>query len=669
MFELYQSFLNETFQQFFLPQKRLFYGYLILAVLISFIWAILKKFPFKRLIFLLFSKKVLWSDSAKADYKLFIINRIIFFLINPLLISQLFIASIIYEFLHFQNYLSLGIFSNLSQGFVVLLFTVTFFLFDDFSKFWIHRMMHKIPLLWNFHKVHHSATTLNPMTIFRTHPIEGLLFALRVSIVQGTCISTFIFLFGDKVDLLTIFGVNIFVLVFHATGSNLRHSHIRIRYWKWMEYLLISPAQHHIHHSTYKKHFNKNYGVALAIWDWIYGTLHLSENRVCKFGLLNDNMSNKHSLYSLYFEPFQNFYIQFQKYLKELIMKKDIFKIHKFKIVSIAIFLGFLSSIILYKPLSANEINIYSHRQPFLIEPFLDKFTEKTGIKTNVVYSSKGLAQRMAIEGKNSPADVVLTVDIARLSVYADKNLLSEINSDILTKRIPKHLRSPQNNWFAFSKRTRVIAVSKKRLTKSSITRFEELSDPKWKGKICSRPGSHVYNRSLLASIIAAVGEEDASKWAKGLVKNLARRPQGNDRAQVKAIYSGQCDIAIINHYYFGKLLYSDNPEHKKWANSISLIFPNQANGDRGAHINISGGGIAKYSKNKNNAVKFLEFLVSQEAQELYAKINFEYPIDESIELPNILKTWGKFKEDKLPIIKISELSPTAQKIIDSSGW
>ena len=172
----------------------------------------------------------------------------------------------------------------------------------------------------------------------------------------------------------------------------------------------------------------------------------------------------------------------------------------------------------------------------------------------------------------------------------------------------------------------------------------------------------------MLASIIA-VGEEDASKWAKGLVKNLARRPQGNDRAQVKAIYSGQCDIAIINHYYFGKLLYSDNPEHKKWANSISLIFPNQASGDRGAHINISGGGIAKYSKNKNNAVKFLEFLVSQEAQELYAKINFEYPIDETIELPNVLKTWGKFKEDKLPIIKISELSPTAQKIIDSSGW
>ena len=237
-------------------------------------------------------------------------------------------------------------------------------------------MMHKIPLLWNFHKVHHSATTLNPMTIFRTHPIEGLLFALRVSIVQGICISTFIFLFGNKVDLLTIYGVNIFVLVFHATGSNLRHSHIRIRYWKWMEYLLISLLNI-IYIIQHIKHFNKNYGVALAIWDWIYGTLHLSENRVCKFGLLNDNMSDKHSLYSLYFEPFQNFYIQFKKYLKELIMKKDIFKIYKFKIVSITIFLGLLSSIIFYKPLSANEINIYSHRQPFLIGLFLINLQKK----------------------------------------------------------------------------------------------------------------------------------------------------------------------------------------------------------------------------------------------------------------------------------------------------
>ncbi len=670
MIEFYQTFINDTIQQFILPQKRLFLGYIFLAIFISLFWGLLKNVPLKRIFFLIFSRKILWSESAKADYKLFVINRIIFFVLNPFLVSQLFIAGIIYEFLYVQNFLILGYFSYLPKWFVVILFTVSFFLLDDFSKFWVHKQMHNITFLWNFHKIHHSATTLNPMTIFRTHPIEGLIFALRVSIIQGISISLFLFLFGDKVDLLTIFGVNVFVLVFHATGSNLRHSHIRIRYWKWLEYIIISPAQHHIHHSTNKNHFNKNYGVALAVWDWIYGSLHHSEKKLCKFGLAkNKNNIKSHSLYSLYLKPFIEFYTQSKFFMKELQMKLLNLNFIKIKIFIISIVFVTLTSIIFIKPVFAEEINIYSHRQPFLIEPFLKRFTEKTGIKTNVVYSSKGLAQRMAIEGANSPADVVLTVDVGRLFVYSDKKLLATVNSDILSDKIPIHLRSKDNSWFGLSKRTRVLAISKDRLNKKDIVRFEDLSDPKWAGKICSRPGSHVYNRSLLASIIAANGEEAAQKWAEGLVKNLSRRPQGNDRAQVKAIYSGQCDIAIINHYYYGKLLYSEDPEHRKWAKSINIIFPNQMPNDRGSHINISGGGVAKFSKNKKNAIKLLEYLVSEEAQTLYAEINFEYPVNISISLPKALKLWGTFKEDKLPIMRIAELSPIAQRIIDKSGW
>ena len=319
--------------------------------------------------------------------------------------------------------------------------------------------------------------------------------------------------------------------------------------------------------------------------------------------------------------------------------------------------------------LFSKEINIYSHRQPFLINPFLELFTEQTGIKTNVIYSKKGLAQRLQSEGENSPADVVLTVDIGRLYIYADLDLLAEIDSPKLISNIPSHLRSVDNTWFGLSKRARVIAVHKNKIKDGEIKRLEDLSDPKWKGQICSRPGSHVYNRGIMASVLAEYGFEKAEQWAKGLVANFARRPQGNDRAQIKSIYEGECTIAIINNYYYGKLKFSEDPEQRKWAEKVQLVFPNQEINDRGAHVNISGGGVAKYSKNKNEAVKLLEFLTDYESQKLYGEINFEYPVNPNIQPSSELNSWGKFREDQLPIIKIAELSPEAQKIIDRVGW
>ena len=335
----------------------------------------------------------------------------------------------------------------------------------------------------------------------------------------------------------------------------------------------------------------------------------------------------------------------------------------KLLLISSFIFLSFAQD------LFAKEINIYSHRQPFLINPFLEAFTLETGIKTNVVYSKKGLAQRLQSEGENSPADVILTVDIGRLYIYDDKELLAPIESKILLKNIPAHLRSPDNTWFSLSKRSRVIVVDKDRIDPNKIKRIEDLANPEWKGRICSRPGSHVYNRALMTSVIAAHGEVNAEKWAKGLVDNLARRPQGNDRAQVKAIYEGECDIAIINNYYFGKLKFSEDPQQREWIKNLILIFPNQEKGDRGAHINISGGGIAKFSKNKEAAIALLEFLSSAKAQKLYGEINFEYPVNPSVSPSDELISWGEFREDKLPIIKIAELAPLAQKIIDRVRW
>ena len=333
-----------------------------------------------------------------------------------------------------------------------------------------------------------------------------------------------------------------------------------------------------------------------------------------------------------------------------------------------------LSSIILFLFLSFTkvigaEVNIYSHRQPFLINPFLEKFTEETGIKTNVVYATKGLAQRLKAEGKNSPADVILTVDIGRLYIYDDLDLLASIDSSVLDKNIPQNLKSPENKWFALSKRSRIIVTSKERVDEGQIKKMEDLANEKWKGKICSRPGSHVYNRALMASLILSLGEQAAEEWAKKFVNNLSRRPQGNDRAQVKAIFEGQCDISIINNYYFGKLKYSEDPSQREWAKSVRITFPNQGVGERGAHINISGGGVAKYSKNKKEAVALLEFLSKAQSQKMYGEINFEYPVNPSVETTEELKSWGIFKSDSLPIISIAQKAYEAQKIIDRVGW
>ena len=332
-------------------------------------------------------------------------------------------------------------------------------------------------------------------------------------------------------------------------------------------------------------------------------------------------------------------------------------------------FIFLVISLIFTPYIMAKEINIYSHRQPFLINPFLELFTQETGIETNVVYSKKGLAQRLKAEGENSPADVILTVDIGRLYVYDDLNLLLPIESKKLTNNIPSYLRSPDNSWFGLSKRARVIVVDNEKIKDGDITRLEDLADSKWKGQICSRPGSHVYNRGIMASVIAEYGEEKAEEWARNLVSNFAKRPQGNDRAQVKAIYEGECSIAIINNYYYGKLKFSEDPEQRKWVENVRLIFPNQAEGDRGAHVNISGAGVAKFSKNKEEAVTLLEFLTSEKAQKLYGEINFEYPVNPKVSPSAELQNWGEFREDNLPIIKIAELAPDAQKIIDRVGW
>ncbi len=338
----------------------------------------------------------------------------------------------------------------------------------------------------------------------------------------------------------------------------------------------------------------------------------------------------------------------------------------KFGLRAIALTTGLMAGAV-SSPALSNELNIYSHRQAFLLNPLLEDFKKQTGTKINIVFASKGLIQRLIAEGPRSPADIILTVDIARLQQYANKDLFAAVSTPVLKANIPAHLRDPKGLWYGLSKRVRVVAVSKARVRPGEIKRIEDLADPKWKGRICTRKGSHVYNRALLASLIAAHGNAAAEKWAKGLVANLARKPQGNDRAQAKAISQGICDVAIMNHYYYFKMKKNKNPAQHKWAKAIRILFTNQ--GDRGNHVNISGIGLAKHSKNKKLAIKLMEYLSSKHAQSLYAEVNYEYPANTAVHASQEVKVLGQFKADKLPIATIAELAPTAQRIINRVGW
>ncbi len=318
-------------------------------------------------------------------------------------------------------------------------------------------------------------------------------------------------------------------------------------------------------------------------------------------------------------------------------------------------------------PAQAKELNIYSHRQAFLLNPLLEDFKKQTGTKINIVFASKGLIQRLIAEGSRSPADIILTVDIARLQEYAEKGLFAPVSTPLLKANIPAHLRDPNGLWYGLSKRVRVVAVSKDRVKKGDINRIEDLADPEWKGRICTRKGSHVYNRALLASLVTAHGEAAAEKWARGLVANLARKPQGNDRAQAKAISQGICDVAIMNHYYYFLMKKSKNPQQSKWAKAVNILFTNQKG--RGNHINVSGVGLAKHSKNRALALKLMEYLSSKHAQSLYAAVNHEYPANPVVDASAEVLELGRFKSDKLPISAIAKLAPTAQRIIDRVGW
>ncbi|MGB8622296.1 MAG: Fe(3+) ABC transporter substrate-binding protein [Paracoccaceae bacterium] len=312
-------------------------------------------------------------------------------------------------------------------------------------------------------------------------------------------------------------------------------------------------------------------------------------------------------------------------------------------------------------PAALADVNIYSFNQSERMQPLFDAFTEETGIPVNVVFVNTGLIARMKAEGARSPADVVMTVDIARLKAVADADLLQPVKSDKLDKAIPAQFRDPNGLWYGMTTRARIVYASKERVEPGAVTTYEDLADPKWKGRVCSRSGLSDYNLALTAAMIAHHGADYTKTWLEGLKANLARKPQGNDRAQAKAIWAGECDIALGNTYYIGQML--KNPEEKEYAEAVRLDFPVFEGG--GTHVNISGIAMTKSSPNPDAAVALMEFLASPEGQRIYGEINSEFPLREGVKVDPVMADWPDFTPDNIDLLKIAEERPLALKLTE----
>ena len=341
--------------------------------------------------------------------------------------------------------------------------------------------------------------------------------------------------------------------------------------------------------------------------------------------------------------------------------------------VALARRLTALAALVIFLPLRpalAEEVNIYSFRQEFLIRPLLERFTAETGIEVNVVFAKTGMIERLKAEGRYSPADLVLTSDIARLNALVAADLARPVPSARLRAAVPAAYRHPGDLWFGLTLRARVIYYAKDRVAPDAVSRYEDLAEPKWRGRVCVRSSRHYYNQALLASMIVALGREKAEAWARGLRANLARKPQGGDRGQVKAIKEGLCDVAIGNHYYYGVMKFNhQRPEQKAWAAAVGLIFPNQGEGDRGTHVNLSGMAMMRSAPHAEAARRLMQFLAEPKAQAIYAATNYEYPVNPTVPWDSEVASWGRFRADDTALQRIAELAPEALRMFDRVGF
>jgi iron(III) transport system substrate-binding protein len=344
------------------------------------------------------------------------------------------------------------------------------------------------------------------------------------------------------------------------------------------------------------------------------------------------------------------------------------YTLHMRKYITFSLLTGMIAGLLSCGTSTEEVVNVYTHRHYEADQQLFDKFTQATGIKVNVVSASADeLIQKLELEGKGSPADILITVDAGRLYRAQEKGLLQPIVSETLSQNIPAKFREPEGHWFGLTFRARILAYHKDRVSPDELDSYESLTDATWKGRVLTRSSENIYNQSLLASIIAHSGEGAAREWASGLLANMAREPKGSDRDQVKAVAGGEGDVAIVNSYYIGLMLNDSNPEEVKAAEQITVFFPNQ-NG-RGTHINISGAGVTAYAPNKENAIQLIEYLSAEEAQNFLATINYEFPVNPKVNKSPLLASWGDFKSDDINLSELGKNNRAAVVIFDQVQW
>lgn len=316
---------------------------------------------------------------------------------------------------------------------------------------------------------------------------------------------------------------------------------------------------------------------------------------------------------------------------------------------------------------AAEVVNVYSYRQPELVQPLFDSFTTETGIEVRMIYAEKGLIERLQQEGPLSPADILLTSDVGRLVEAVADGLAQPLDNAVIAGNIPASLRDKGNQWFGLTMRARVVYASRDRVAQDAIS-YEELADPKWKGRICTRPGDHPYNLGLIAAMIAKRGEAETKTWLSGVKANLAVKPSGNDRSQAKSVYAGECDLALGNTYYVGLMATDEKePEQKEWAKALKVLFPSSP--AMGTNVNISGMVLTKSAPDKANAIKLMEYLSSPEAQKIYADGNFEYPVNPAVQPSDIVKSWGPLTPDTMDLTEIAKNQAAAMRMVDEVGF
>jgi iron(III) transport system substrate-binding protein len=314
------------------------------------------------------------------------------------------------------------------------------------------------------------------------------------------------------------------------------------------------------------------------------------------------------------------------------------------------------------------EVNVYSARHYDTDQAMFDDFTATTGIEVNLIEGEADqLIERIKAEGQNSPADVLITVDAGRLHRAEEAGVLAPVESDVLDAKVPEHLRHPDGLWFGLSQRLRGIVYARDRVDPAEITSYEILADPAWQGRVCIRSSTNVYNQSLVGAMIEARGVEQTEAWAQGLVDNLAREPQGGDTDQILAVAAGECDVAVVNHYYVVRLMESDEADESAVAEAVGIVFPDQDG--RGAHANISGAGVIATAPNRDNAVAFLEYLTTDQAQEYFALGNYEFPVVEGVKTDPVLEQWGDIKTDQMNAASYGEHNAEAVMLMDRAGW